>query len=683
MVMNLLQTLFRQLSIRNRLMFGYLLLFLLVLNIANLANYVLMRDLIEKGVEKELTTATESITDNIATTVDITIRNYLRGISELSLQYVEQQYRQFQLGNLSEQEAKQRAATFLLEQKIGATGYSYVVDSEGIIRVHPKDPLIDMSLMKYEFIQKQVAARQGYLEYQWKNPDELVERPKALYMVYFEPWDWIITSSSYREEFASLVDIEDFSESISKLHFDETGYSYVLNDQGDAIVHPYYDGNFYNIRDSRGQLFVQQMLKEQNGTIKYTWKNPQEPEHREKIAVFRYLPEYKWYIVSSTYVQELNQPLFDLKVIHAIVLLVSILLIVPSNLLLSRSIVLPLKNVMQWISKASNGNYSVRVEDHSGSNDELAQLANYFNHFLSELEKSNQELYQEIQERVNAQSKLENLNETLEDKVAQRTLALEQSMEQLKRTQEQLIESEKLSALGGLVAGIAHEVNTPLGIAITSSSLIHESNTKLKAAFEAQSLTSEQFDNYVTQQAQAIELLTDNLNRASKLVQSFKQTAVNQVSEDCTDFEVNEVLQALLASLHPETHKAGVEPRLIVEPGLTMFSLSGALTQVFSHLILNSVHHAFDQQADPKILIDVQLEEDEVVFRFEDNGCGVEPEIHKKIFEPFYTSRRARGGMGIGLNLVFNLVTQKLKGTLEFASSQGVSFTIRLPKRLP
>ena len=256
-------------------------------------------------------------------------------------------------------------------------------------------------------------------------------------------------------------------------------------------------------------------------------------------------------------------------------------------------------------------------------------------------------------------------------------------MEQLKRTQEQLIESEKLSALGGLVAGIAHEVNTPLGIAITSSSLIHESNTKLKAAFEAQSLTSEQFDNYVTQQAQAIELLMDNLNRASKLVQSFKQTAVNQVSEDCTDFEVTEVLQALLASLHPETHKAGVEPRLIVEPGLTMFSLSGALTQVFSHLILNSIHHAFEQQPNPRIDIDVRLEGDMVVFQFDDNGCGVEPELHKKIFEPFYTSRRARGGTGIGLNLVFNLVTQKLKGTLEFTSNQGVSFTIRLPKRLP
>lgn len=260
--MQLLQTFFRKLSIRNRLMFGYLLLFLLVLNIANLSNYVLMRDLVEKGVEKELTTATESITNNIATTVDITIRNYLRGISEFNLQYVEQQYRQYQSGNLSEQQAKQRAANFLLNQQIGVTGYPYVVDSEGIIRVHPKQPLLDVSLMKYEFIQKQVAARQGYLEYQWKNPDELVERPKALYMVYFEPWDWIITSSSYREEFASLVDIEDFSESISKLHFDETGYSYVLNDQGDAIVHPYFDGNFYNVRDSRGQLFVQQMLKE-------------------------------------------------------------------------------------------------------------------------------------------------------------------------------------------------------------------------------------------------------------------------------------------------------------------------------------------------------------------------------------------------------------------------------------
>ncbi|MEZ8103032.1 sensor histidine kinase [Vibrio bivalvicida] len=663
-------------------MFGYLLLFIVVINIANLANYLLMREVVKQGVEKELTSATESITNNIVNTVDITIRSYLRGISEQNLQYVELCYQQFQLGQITEQQAKQKATNFLLSQSIGETGYPYVVDSSGVIRVHPKQPLINTSLISFDFIKQQIQSKKGYLEYQWKNPDELVERPKALYMVYFEPWDWIITSSSYREEFASLINIDDFSDSISKLNFDETGYSYVLNQLGDPIVHPFVTGNFYNVTDSNGKLFVQEIINKKNGTITYTWQNPHDEDYREKIAVFRYLPEYDWYIVSSTYVEELNQPLVELKVIHLAVLVFAIALVIPSNLMLSRSIVLPLKGMMNWISQASASKHPTLMKDKSGSTDELAQLTVYFNQFLSDLDKANQKLHKEIDVRIAAQKQLEDLNENLENNVAQRTLELKQSLERLKQTQDQLIESEKLSALGGLVAGIAHEVNTPLGIAITSASLVSDANSELNAAFQKQTLTSEQFEINMSQQLEALELLKANLNRASSLVQSFKQTAVHQVSEALSHFVVKDVLESLIASLHPETRKVLVVPVLKGDSSVSMSSLPGALTQVFSNLILNSVYHAFEQQPEPQILIEFFEQNEDVVFIYQDNGCGVEKELHKKIFEPFYTTRRGSGGTGIGLNMVFNLVNQKLKGNLEFSSANGVKFVITLPKQV-
>ncbi|KLN66859.1 histidine kinase [Vibrio sp. VPAP30] len=657
-------------------------LFIVVINIANLANYLLMREVVKQGVEKELTSATESITNNIVNTVDITIRSYLRGISEQNLQYVELCYQQFQLGQITEQQAKQKATSFLLSQSIGETGYPYVVDSSGVIRVHPKQPLINTSLISFDFIKQQIQSKKGYLEYQWKNPDELVERPKALYMVYFEPWDWIITSSSYREEFASLINIDDFSDSISKLNFDETGYSYVLNQLGDPIVHPFVTGNFYNVTDSNGKLFVQEIINKKNGTITYTWQNPHDEDFREKIAVFRYLPEYDWYIVSSTYVEELNQPLVELKIIHLAVLVFAIALVIPSNLMLSRSIVLPLKGMMNWISQASASKHPTLMKDKSGSTDELAQLTVYFNQFLSDLDKANQKLHKEIDVRIAAQKQLENLNENLENNVAQRTLELKQSLERLKQTQDQLIESEKLSALGGLVAGIAHEVNTPLGIAITSASLVSDANSELNAAFQKQTLTSEQFEINMSQQLEALELLKANLNRASSLVQSFKQTAVHQVSEALSHFVVKDVLESLIASLHPETRKVLVVPVLKGDSSVSMSSLPGALTQVFSNLILNSVYHAFEQQPEPQILIEFFEQSEDVVFIYQDNGCGVEKELHKKIFEPFYTTRRGSGGTGIGLNMVFNLVNQKLKGNLEFSSANGVKFVITLPKQV-
>ncbi|OAJ93531.1 histidine kinase [Vibrio bivalvicida] len=657
-------------------------LFIVVINIANLSNYLLMREVVKQGVEKELTSATESITNNIVNTVDITIRSYLRGISEQNLQYVELCYQQFQLGQITEQQAKQKATSFLLSQSIGETGYPYVVDSSGVIRVHPKQPLINTSLISFDFIKQQIQSKKGYLEYQWKNPDELVERPKALYMVYFEPWDWIITSSSYREEFASLINIDDFSDSISKLNFDETGYSYVLNQLGDPIVHPFVTGNFYNVTDSNGKLFVQEIINKKNGTITYTWQNPHDEDFREKIAVFRYLPEYDWYIVSSTYVEELNQPLVELKIIHLAVLVFAIALVIPSNLMLSRSIVLPLKGMMNWISQASASKHPTLMKDKSGSTDELAQLTVYFNQFLSDLDKANQKLHKEIDVRIAAQKQLEDLNENLENNVAQRTLELKQSLERLKQTQDQLIESEKLSALGGLVAGIAHEVNTPLGIAITSASLVSDANSELNAAFQKQTLTSEQFEINMSQQLEALELLKANLNRASSLVQSFKQTAVHQVSEALSHFVVKDVLESLIASLHPETRKVLVVPVLKGDSSVSMSSLPGALTQVFSNLILNSVYHAFEQQPEPQILIEFFEQSEDVVFIYQDNGCGVEKELHKKIFEPFYTTRRGSGGTGIGLNMVFNLVNQKLKGNLEFSSENGVKFVITLPKQV-
>ncbi|CAM2731899.1 cache domain-containing protein [Vibrio tubiashii] len=676
-----LQRILRKLSIRNRLLFGYLMLFIVVINIANLANYLLMREVVKQGVEKELTSATESITNNIANTVDITIRSYLRGISEQNLQYIELCFQQYQRGQITEQEAKQKATNFLLSQSIGETGYPYVVDSSGVIRVHPKQPLLNTSLISFDFIKQQIELKRGYLEYQWKNPDELVERPKALYMVYFEPWDWIITSSSYREEFASLINIDDFRDSISKLNFDETGYSYVLNQLGDPIVHPFVTGNFYNVTDSNGKFFVQEMIHQKNGTITYTWKNPHDEGYREKIAVFRYLPEYDWYIVSSTYVEELNQPLVDLKLVHVAALVFAIALVIPSNLILSRSIVLPLKGMMNWISQASMSNHPTLMKDNSGSTDELAQLTVYFNQFLSDLEKANQKLHKEIDVRIAAQKQLEDLNENLEHNVAQRTLELKQSLERLKQTQDQLIESEKLSALGGLVAGIAHEVNTPLGIAITSASLVADANSELNSAFQNQTLTSDQFESNMQHQLEALALLKENLNRASSLVQSFKQTAVHQTSESLSEFVVRDVLESLIASLHPETRKVSVELMLKGDSNVSMTSLSGALTQVFSNLILNSIHHAFDQQPQPEIVIEFFEQSQDVVFVYQDNGCGVEQGLHKKIFEPFYTTRRGSGGTGIGLNMVFNLVIQKLKGKLEFSSDKGVKFVITLPKQ--
>jgi signal transduction histidine kinase len=288
------------------------------------------------------------------------------------------------------------------------------------------------------------------------------------------------------------------------------------------------------------------------------------------------------------------------------------------------------------------------------------------------------------------QIELEELNNTLEKKVADRTSDLEMSMIQLKETQQQLIESAKLAALGGLVSGVAHEVNTPLGISVTATSIIKEIATEFNQSFANQTLTTDQFSQLMSRMDASITMLESNLNRGAKLIRDFKQTAVDQVSESRCEFSVHQVLEALITSLHTETRKVPVKPKVLGNTELMMNSLPGVLTQVFTNLILNSVNHAFSdpdqtEKHPPEITISFRQEGELLHFDYHDNGSGIDHMLHQKIFEPFYTSKRGKGGSGLGLNLVFNLIHQKLQGQLIFDSAlgEGVHFAFHLPIKLP
>jgi len=283
-----------------------------------------------------------------------------------------------------------------------------------------------------------------------------------------------------------------------------------------------------------------------------------------------------------------------------------------------------------------------------------------------------------------AQIELEELNNNLEKKVAERTLDLQNSMSQLKQTQQQLIESEKLAALGGLVSGVAHEVNTPLGISVTAASIIRESIDDLNQGFNSQTLTTTRFSDLMSRLGESNTMLESNLNRAAQLIKDFKQTAVDQVSESRIQFSIYKVLASLLASLHPETRKVPVEPQLIGDNNLMMNSLPGVLTQIISNLVLNSVNHAFDTQHSPEISISFVQDGDNIIFEYKDNGAGIDKSLHQKIFEPFFTSKRGKGGSGLGLYLVFNLIQHKLQGQLQFTSEpgQGVLVSFTLPRQL-
>ena len=340
----------------------------------------------------------------------------------------------------------------------------------------------------------------------------------------------------------------------------------------------------------------------------------------------------------------------------------------------------PLASTIQSIANLSNNLQEAKISQPQGhEKSEIGILVNVANKHLEDIQAVMLKL-------KNTEDKLKKHSDELELTVEERTRDLTQSLEQLKSARDKLIESEKLAALGGLVAGVAHEVNTPLGISVTATSILSESLQNIKSKFADKSLSSQDFENYLTEADEVMTLLTKNMNRASKLISDFKRTAVDQTSEGYNEFNVSDTLSSLIASLHPELKKTKLNLELHCASDIKMKSYPGSLSQVFSNLILNSVNHAFDGIDHPSIIINVEkIDEQNVLFEYRDNGNGIDASLHQKIFEPFFTTKRGQGGSGLGLNIVYNIVNQKLIGTLHFDSSpgNGVYYHIELPTITP
>ncbi|MGJ5631673.1 trifunctional serine/threonine-protein kinase/ATP-binding protein/sensor histidine kinase [Nostoc sp. CALU 1950] len=273
------------------------------------------------------------------------------------------------------------------------------------------------------------------------------------------------------------------------------------------------------------------------------------------------------------------------------------------------------------------------------------------------------------------------LYNTLEEKVAERTQELSQAVEDLKATQKQLVESEKMAALGGLVAGVAHEINTPVGTSITVASTLADETRSLIMAVEEGQLKRSVLNNYLEIAKESTELLLSNLNRAGELVQSFKQVAVDQTSLEQRTFSVKQYLEEIVTSLTPKLKQASHILIVTGDETVRINSYPGALAQIITNLVMNSLNHGYQLHESGQLRIEVKQENQRVVIQYSDDGCGIPQENLTKIFEPFFTTARQQGGSGLGLHIVYNLVTQKLQGTIDVDSEveKGTLFTVTLP----
>ena len=298
----------------------------------------------------------------------------------------------------------------------------------------------------------------------------------------------------------------------------------------------------------------------------------------------------------------------------------------------------------------------------------------------------------DITEFKNHEVALEQLNRELESRVQQRTEALDssnkelhESLHDLQQAQEQLVHAEKMAALGGLVAGVAHEINTPLGIGVTAASYLEQETRRLGVELEEQRLSVESLHRFRQSALESCQLILRNLTRADKLVKSFKQVAVDQSSEQRRRIDLAAYLQEIMSSLHPSLKRTQHQVEVLVPEGIELETYPGALYQIVVNLVMNSLLHAFPQRNDGHITITARMIGANVSLTYRDDGVGMSEEVRRKIFEPFFTTRRGEGGSSLGMHIVWNLATQVLTGTITVESppGAGAAFELRFPAVTP
>ncbi|MBC3862984.1 PAS domain-containing sensor histidine kinase [Undibacterium jejuense] len=299
----------------------------------------------------------------------------------------------------------------------------------------------------------------------------------------------------------------------------------------------------------------------------------------------------------------------------------------------------------------------------------------------------------DITPQVEARAALSKLNDELESRVVVRTAELKtandelaEAMEKLQLAQDELIRSEKLKALGNIVAVVAHELNTPIGNSLTVASTLREKTKHVNQLFAEGGLRKSSLSEYLSDADEGTSILIRALNRSSDLVNNFKHVAVDQTTEQRRPFDLHDVIVDVVAVLSPMLRKTPYRFNFEVPSGILMDSYPGPLEQVVTNLITNSLAHAFEDKDQGEMYLSASLLDDNTVqIIFTDDGIGIETDHLSRIFDPFYTTKLGRGGTGLGLNIVHNIATKTLGGNLSVESiyGKGTVFTLNIPLKAP
>lgn len=478
----------------------------------------------------------------------------------------------------------------------------------------------------------------------------------------------------------------------------DNGYFFIINTNSICLAHPSLEGKDLTRQTglkNKEKLITKEFIEKAydgGGFTRYYWTLPYSKNQiASKIVYSEIEDNWNWVICSSIYMSDFNKGANEILKNNLVIQFITIFIGIIISIYFSNHIIEPLNKVINSLVLLSKGTLNLKNLNLK-SNDETKILADAF-------DKMKENLIKEINKTKLTKEKLADLNSKLEQKVLKRTEILnltnkklkksfietkkaneqlKNSMIELKKTQNQLIEAEKMASLGNLVAGIAHEINTPLGVSVSTISHLEnlfEINLK---NLQNNKMTKESLKNYMIQSNESVEILKFNINRAANLIENFKEVAVDQSNEKKIEFNMKDYLKKIILSLKHEYKNKDYKININCDDDLIIDSYPGVLSHIITNFILNSIKHGFYNRYSG--IIDIDVEQTKLGFRlfYKDDGIGIEEKNIKHIFEPFFTTKKKSGGSGLGLNIIYNLVNKKLKGTIKCESelNKGTLFII-------
>lgn len=371
-------------KIKNKLLLLFPLIFIPLIIFANIIVYNQLKYIFQTEIENELKNMTGAVVNLIRTSASVSIKNRLRAIAEKNLDIATFYYSRYQSGHISRAEALKRIELVFLSQKIGKNGYISCIDINGYVQVHPTEGMKGTDISHKDFVKIQLKKRQGYIEDLCSKNENIHDDARAHYMVFFKPLGWIISVSACSREFNHLIDIDDFKNSVLSCKFGRSGYAFMLSETGEAIIHP----KLSKVNLLKSPIYpsdiAQKIIEMKQGKLTYFWKNPDENNAREKIVHFDYLPEFGWYVASSSYIEEIFKPLATLKKILIILMSIIILISVIIIFVVGRCLTSPLDALVNKLKTCVKGNYPAAIK--RCETNEVGQLTRYFNFFTTRLE---------------------------------------------------------------------------------------------------------------------------------------------------------------------------------------------------------------------------------------------------------------------------------------------------------